>query len=205
MRCGAGRRQAPPLRTGDLARTAGLALLIGVIGASPAAAADVGGTWLGVPVWLWLTFNLVVFLAVVGYFLVPPIARYLEDRGEEIQQRLERAREQREEVRQMQATLEEKIEALRAEARQMLERAEEEGRKDRDEILTRADEDRERLLSQTREELDHRLEQARRQLTAHAAALAAQLARDRLEEVLDEDERRRLFEDNLARLEGKVR
>ena len=83
-------------------RIAGTALVAAV--SLPALANESGGeaaTFLGLPRWLWLWLNLLLFLGILGYFIVPGIRRFLDGRSKEIASNLERARTQQEEARRM--------------------------------------------------------------------------------------------------------
>lgn len=162
-------------------------------------------TWLGIPRTFWLSANLIGFLALLGYFLVPPIKRFLEARAEEIKRNLEQAQVQQRESVAMREGLNARLAALEAEMQEMLQRARGEAERERQEILAQAERERERLLAQTREEIAHRLSQARHELTSYTAELAADLAREKVEREITPDDRKRLFEDNLRRLEGARR
>lgn len=179
--------------------TAGVALLM--VARPAAAAADPTATWLGLPAWIWMLANLILFFGALGYFLGPPIARYLEARGRRIEEELEEARERRAEAGSLQATLGEKIARLEEQIQEILARAEAEGRREHDAVLSQAEADQERLLTQARGEIDHRLAQARQELERYTAELAARLAREKLERDLGPADRKRLFRTNLARLE----
>lgn len=169
-----------------------------------AAAADPTATWLGLPAWIWMLANLILFFGALGYFLAPPIARFLETRGRRIDEELEEARERRTESAALQAGLGEQVARLEAQIEELLERAESEGRHEHDSVLAQAEADKERLLTQARGEIDHRLAQARQELEHYTAELAARLARERIESELGASERKRLFRRNLARLEREA-
>lgn len=166
-----------------------------------AAAADPFATWLGLPAWIWMLANLVIFFGALGYYLGPPIARFLEARGRRIHEELAEARERRTEAAELQNNLGAKVAALEAQIDEILERAESEGRREHDAILEQAERERERLLAQAQGEIDHRMNQARQELKDFTAALSAQLAREQLERELGPEERRRIFRRNLSRLE----
>ena len=187
-----------PLRW--LAACAGAILFL--VAAQPAAAAaDPFGTWLGLPAWIWMLANLILFFGVLGYFLGPPIARFLEDRARMIREELDEARERRAEAADLQKTLGAKIAELEVQIGEVLERADRDGRHERDEVLAQAEREKERLLRQAEGEIQHRLEQARQELKDFTAELVADLARERLESDLGPDARKRLFRRNLDRLE----
>lgn len=182
--------------------TAGVALF--VIARPAAAAADPTATWLGLPAWLWMLANLILFFGALGYFLGPPVVRYLEARGRRIDEELQEARERRAEAAELQSGLGEKIARLEEQIRELRMRAETEGRREHDAVLSQAEADKERLLAQARGEIDQRLAQARQELERFTAELAARLAREKLERELGPAERKRLFRQNLARLEREA-
>jgi len=176
--------------------------VVALLVALPAAAAgDPSGTWLGVPTWIWMAVNLVIFFGILGYLLVPPITRFLEARARRIYEELEEARERRAEAAELQAGLGAKVDALEEQIAEILARAESEGVKEHDAILEQAEREKERLLAQAQGEIGHRLAQARQELKDYTAELAARLAREQLERELGPEERRRIFRRNLSRLE----
>lgn len=182
--------------------TAGLLFLLAARPAS--AAADPFATFLGLPAWIWMLANLVLFFGVLGYYLTPPIARFLEDRGRKIREELDEARERRAEASDLQSTLGAKIAELEDQIDRLLERAEREGRREHDEVLAQAEREKERLLAQADSEIEHRVQQARQELKDYTTELAARLARERLDDELDAETRRDLFRRNLERLEREA-
>ena len=187
-----------------LLATAALVATVLVV-AAPAYAAPAGGadTFLGVPRSVALLVNLVVLLGGIGWFAGPAVVRFLEDKQREVQHSLADASRQREEVAQMEGRLAAQIAALRAEVDEIAARAKREGERERQEILADAERERQRLGQQARSEMEQGLAHARQELTAHAARLAAGLAEQRLASGLTADDRKRLFRDNLARLERR--
>ncbi len=182
------------------------ALLAGLLLALPAAAAEEGpfGTFLGLPRWLWMLANLVLFFGLIGYFLGPPLTRFLEARERRIREELEEARERRAQAAELQATLGDRIAELERQIASLGERAEADGRLAHERILEQAARERDRLLAQAESEIEHRLAQARQELKEFTATLAARLAREQLERELGPEERRRVFRRNLTRLEREA-
>jgi F-type H+-transporting ATPase subunit b len=190
-------------------RLAGAAFFVLV--SMPALASEEGGggheaaTFLGLPRWIWLWANLILFLGIIGWFVVPGIRQFLTSRSKEIQESLERARTQQEEARRMKAELSSQIETLRREMQDLVKRTEADAEKEREEILAQAERERERLLQQTQQEIELRTGQARKELQRYAAELSASLARERIEREVDGRKLDRLFDESLARLESEKR
>ncbi len=162
------------------------------------------GTFLGLPREVYWTLNLVVFLGVLFKFAGPPVVRFLEDKQRQLAHQLAEAQRQREEAETMEARLAAQIAELRREVDEVAARAEREGEREREEILAEAERECARIEAAVRAEIEQGLQQARQQLTSHAAMLAAELASQRLTDGLSREDRKRLFRDNLARLERKV-
>jgi F-type H+-transporting ATPase subunit b len=183
-----------------------LVALIASLAVAPraSAAADPFATWLGLPAWVWMLANLIIFFGVLGRYLGPPIARFLEERGRRIHEELEEARERRAEASDLQSTIGSKVDELERQIDELLERAEREGQREHEDILAHAEREKERLLAQAESEIEHRVAQARQELKDFTTELAAQLAREQLESKLGSEERRDLFRRNLSRLEREA-
>ena len=164
-----------------------------------------GATFLGLPTWIWMTLNLLVFWGLIIYLVGPAITRFLDARGKSIEEGLREARERRAAAETLRATLGQKIAELEREVEELSRRAEAEGRREGEQILAQAQRERDRLLTQARGEIDYRLAQARQELKEYTATLAASLARERLESELSPADKRRLFEENVTRLERGAR
>ena len=161
-------------------------------------------TFLGLPTWIWMSSNLLVFLGLLAKYVGVPISGLLETRSKSIAEDLEQAEGQRREAKEMKASLEEQVTALERQLNDVIARAEEDGAEERREILARAERERERLLEQAQEEIDLRISQAKAELTEHTARLAAELARQKLASSIGPQDLDRLFDDNLGRLERKI-
>ena len=161
-------------------------------------------TFLGLPRWMWLSTNLMLFLGILGYYVGPPLRNFLDARAQGIRDTLKRAQEQRQEAQEMKLSLESQIASLREEMDEALARAKGEGEKERQEILAQAESERRRLLLQTEEEVRLRIAQAQQQLAEYTAGLAAELARKKLEAAISADDLDRLFDENLGRLEREL-
>jgi F-type H+-transporting ATPase subunit b len=168
------------------------------------AAADPSATWMGLPAWIWMLANLVLYFGLLAYFLGPPITRFLEARARRIEEDLAEAKERRAEASELQAGLGSKVAALEAQIEELRARAETEGEKEHEAIREQAVREKERMLAQAQTEIDHRTAQARKELERYTAALAARLAREQLERELGPQEKKAIFGRNLIRLERET-
>jgi len=173
-----------------------------------AEAAEHGGehvkqTFLGLPYEVFWTLNLVVFLGLLAKFAGPALVKFLEGKQQDLAHALAEADRQRAEAAGMEGRLAAQIADLRREVDELAARAEREGQREREEILAEAQRESARIETAARTEIAQGLQQAKAQLTAHAAKLATDLAEDRLSSGLTREDKKRLFRDNLARLEKK--
>lgn len=189
-----------------------LALAAGALLSAPALAAEAAEhagehaaqTFLGLPVQVYWTLNLFAFLGILAYAAGPALVRFLEDKQQQLAHQLADARRQQEEAATMATRLEGQVAELRRELEELTARAEREGERERQEILAEAERERARIEATVEVEIAQALQQARQQLTAHAARLAAELAEQRLATGLSREDKKRIFRDNLARLERKA-
>ena len=177
-------------------------------GADAAAAEHGGGehereTFLGLPYEVYWTVNLILFIGILAYAAGPALVRFLEDKQQELSHALAEADRQRDEAASMQDRLAAQVAELRREMDELSARAEREGQREREEILAEAGREAAHVEQSARAEIAQALQHARQQLTAHAARLAVELAEQRLASGLTRDDRKRLFRDNLARLQRK--
>lgn len=181
-----------------------LALLAALFATAPAfAAADPSAPFLGLPAWVWMLANLLLYFGLLFYFLGPPITRFLEARARRIEEELTEARERRAEAEELRSGLGSKVAALEVQIEELRARAESEGKKEHDAIREQSEREKERMMAQAQVEIDHRLAQARQELERYTAALAAKLARERIESDLGPAERKAIFRRNLNRLGQK--
>ena len=168
-----------------------------------AGAEHASATVLGLPYPVFWTINLVVFFGLLAYFAGPAVIKFLEGKQQDLAHALAEADRQREEAAGMESRLAAQIAELRREVDELATRAEREGPREREEILAEAERESVRIETAARAEIAQGLQQAKLQLTAHAAKLATDLAEQRLAAGLTREDRKRLFRDNLARLERK--
>ncbi len=177
-----------------------------LLAAMPAMAAEEGGeaTFLGLPVVLWKTLNMLLFFGLLFYLLAKPLSRFFVARREEIVHQLEEARRQREEAERLRAEMEARVASLEHEILALQKRLREEGQRELEALERQGDEEAARLLRQVSQEADRRVEEARRTLAGEAARLASEMAFDLLRRELTPADRERIFKETLDRLEAQT-
>jgi F-type H+-transporting ATPase subunit b len=136
------------------------------------------------------------------YFLRAPVAAHLASRGEQIRGELATAARVKAEAAARLVEIEEKLKALPAELELVKQRGAEEVAAEEARIAQQAEVERQRLVAQARREIDQQVRTARQSLTAHAAALSIEVARERLQTTLTESEQRRLADEFNTQVRG---
>ncbi len=129
---------------------------------------------------LWPVANFIVLVVLLNKFLRAPIAEYLAARSSQIRKDLVDAAELNKAATAQLADVERKMQALPGELDALRTRGAEEIVAEEERIASAAAADRARLLTQTKREIEVRLQAAQRELSDHAAALALQLAEQKL-------------------------
>jgi F-type H+-transporting ATPase subunit b len=145
-------------------------------------------------------FNFLVLAGGLFYLLRKPLARHLTGRSRQIRGDLVTARETVDRASTQIAEIDRKLKELPAELAALRARGEEEivGVRSRIEELARTE--RERLLEQTRREIELQVRLAKRDLAEHAASLAVELARGRLESAVTPRDHERLVDRYIAQV-----
>jgi F-type H+-transporting ATPase subunit b len=167
--------------------------------------AEHADTFLGLPLWIWQTANLVLFFGLLLYFVGRPLGAAFRKRQEAIE-------EQRREAERLTA----EADRLTAEVRQRLARLDEElaavaaqgktdGEAERAALVVRAGQEAERVKKEATEEIERRVAAARADLERAASDLVASAAVELLSREITADDRRRLLEDSLERLRSGAR
>jgi F-type H+-transporting ATPase subunit b len=137
-------------------------------------------------------FNFAVLVGVLVYFLRAPIANYLTSRSDQIRSELVHARAMRDAAGAQLAEIERRMKALPAELDALRTRGAQEVAAEDARIRTAAEAERERLLAQMRREIDLQVRIARRMLVEEAAALAVDVARQRITREMTREDQMRL-------------
>lgn len=161
-------------------------------------------TFLGLPMWLWQVANLLLFFGLLAYFVGRPLAQAFRKRQEEVEERLRKAEQQRSEAARLEADIRARLLQLDDELAQIRARGIAEGEMERSALLARAESEGERVRREASEEIDRRLQFARDELTKTAADLVASAARELLVREITDEDRRRLLEESVTRLESEA-
>lgn len=159
-------------------------------------------TFLGLPMWLWQMANLILFLGLLVYFIARPLAQAFRKRQEDVRQRLARAEQLRNEAVRLEADIHERLARLDRELAEIRARGIAEGESERAALLERAEREGQRLLKDATEEIERRLDLARDGLKTAAADLVTSAARGLVAQQITEEDRRRLLQESLDRLEA---
>ena len=161
-------------------------------------------TYFGIPGWVLKLINMIVFLAILGYFLKGPVTQALANRHEQILREGAEAKERREKADRMAADIQTRLAQMEQEVRSIHERAEAEGQRQRQELIAAAEAEAAKILQSARNEVENRLKSARHELTEYAGQLASERAEAILKEKITEADQKKLFEESLKEV-GEVK
>ncbi|CAN5782767.1 hypothetical protein BH18ACI5_BH18ACI5_07590 [soil metagenome] len=145
-------------------------------------------------------FNFAILVGVLVYFLKSPLVGYLVSRSAQIRQELVTASELRAAAAAQLAEIQARMATLPGELEGLRRQGAADVQSEQARIAEAATHERERLLTQTRREIEMRLRIAKRELTEHAAALAVQVAEQRIKRVITPEDQVRLIDRYSAQL-----
>jgi F-type H+-transporting ATPase subunit b len=164
--------------------------------------AEHAGKVLGLPAWLWQLLNLVLFFAVLIYFVARPLTAAFRNRQLRVEESLKQARERRAEAARFEAEIHERMARLEREVAEIRAQGVSEGEGERRALLERADQEADRVRRESQAEIERRLEYAKEDLRRTAADLIAASARERVAREITDEDRRRLLSESVDRLES---
>jgi F-type H+-transporting ATPase subunit b len=178
--------------------------------ASPLALLLSGGTegpalFLGLPYPFWQTLNFLGFIALLVWLLRKPLVQFFENRRLGIAETLRKAEEDRDRAQAVAREVGERLVKIEAEIEALRVHAKEQAEAEAKEIAARAVEETERVAARTRAELDARVRSARNELTAYAADLAVELARELVVKNVTPADEKRLVAEGVKNLAGEAR
>ena len=145
--------------------------------------------------------NFVLLFGGLAYLLRKPMGQFLKGRSVSIEKELKEAKESREEASGRLASVEARLSALDQDVEKLRLEAEEEGRTLHERIIEEARQDAERLKQFARQEIDSLTQAAVRDIKEFAAALATDLARQRIQDQMTGKDQTSMIEKSIERLE----
>jgi len=158
--------------------------------------------WFGLPMWVWQLVNLGGFIAVLLYFVARPLTESFRKRQMDVEERRAAADKHRAEVQRLSAEIRERTARLEREIEEIRKDGVREGEAIRAELEQRAKEEAARVEARAGEEIERRLAEAKAELRRDAAALTARQASEILANTINDDDRRKLIQDEVERLKG---
>jgi len=157
-------------------------------------------TVLGIPQWIWQLANLVLFFALLLYFVARPITEAFRKRQLDVEKRLAEARDRRAEAARFEASIKERMQRLESEVEEIRRQGLADGETARAELDTLAKGEAERIRKDSEEEIERRVAAAKAELRQEATVLMASAAEEILTREVTEEDRRRLLVDSVTRL-----
>ncbi len=153
---------------------------------SPLYAASGGGSFLGLPVWVWLIVNLIIFWGFIIYYLGPAVVEYLTNLRESIKVKFVSIEQKRLEIENIDEKIKRRVREFEREKERIIELAKREAERERARILKRARVEEARIHRKIEEEFQRRLKQAKVELAEYATELATRTAKDEIEKRIKE-------------------
>lgn len=148
-------------------------------------------TFLGLPVVLWKTANLLLFFGLMWWLLKKPLTSFFRERRGEIEKALAKAEEDRARAEALSAQLSSRLAEIGTELENLKAAARKDAEAEQAALLAGAEAEAERILARTKGEIESRMRHARIELTEFAGDLAVEMAREMLtRSVTPEDEKR---------------
>ena len=147
-------------------------------------------------------FNLLLFLAVVGYFGRKPIGDALASRALAIRKELTDSARSRDEARQRTQELGQRLDNIEAEVAQLREKAQLEAASEEAALVARAEAEAERITEAAERSVRDEVARARFALKRDAVNLAVELAEASLKERMSADQQQRLTRDFLETIKA---
>ncbi len=161
--------------------------------------------FLGIPLTVWQLVNLVLFLAVLIYFVAKPMSAAFRARQLEVEKRARDAEHRRAEVDRLAREIEDRTTRLEREIEEVRKQGIRDGEIAKAELVARAEAEVERTRKEAQEEIARRLAEAKAELRQSAAALTVGRASEILTREINADDRRRLIEDGVSGLKQAPR
>ncbi len=189
-------------RAGAALALAGTLVVAGAAAAAGDSDGEHGG---GLANLLWQAANLLLIVGVLAYFARKPLAEYMQQRRQGIQESLETSARILEQAETKLSEWNERAARLDAELGEIRETSRRLAEEERDKILAQAQATAERIRNDAQAAVDQELRRARSVLSAEAAELAVDLAAKLIADKVSDDDQQRLFDEFLSRVEDRAK
>jgi F-type H+-transporting ATPase subunit b len=149
---------------------------------------------------IWGTVAFLILLFLMYRTVFPQVNKLYQDRRADIEGKLERAEQERDEAEQLLQRYRERLAAAEDETQRILEEARASAERVRKDLLGKAENDAERQLDRARQTIRAERDQAIRQLRGEVGALAVELASRVVDDSLDRERQLRLVDRYIDRL-----
>ena len=168
---------------------------------SPAAAHAAGGEGTTVTTLVWHAINFALLVGIIVYFARSPLQAHLASRRENIEASIDGARRELDAAERRLSEWQGKVESLDSEMEELRRTVREQAESEAAQLLKDAREGAERIGRDAAAAVDQEVRVARERLRAEAAALSVQLAGELLEQRVTDEDRQRLLDDFVDRVE----
>src|SRR5919112_1821480 len=152
----------------------------------------------------WEVVTFFILLALLVWFVFPPIRKQIQERQAEIERSIDEAEKTRADARERLAEYRRQIEEARGEGRRILEEARKQADAQRERTKKEAREEGDRIIQRAREEIDRERESAVREVRGEVADMVVQASEQVIGRSIDRDEHERLISQALDDLESEV-
>ena len=137
--------------------------------------------------------NVLLVLAVLVWVARKPLANFFASRSRAIRDQLAEAQKARFEAEAQLAEIRSRMSSLDDELKEIRNAAEREAREERQRLIGEADRDAQKLIERAKRDIEGMTRAAQLDLKAHVAELSVQLAKERIQSEMTEEDRQRLF------------
>ena len=152
--------------------------------------------------WEIITFS--ILIALLYWFVYPPIRDRIQSRQSQIEQAIDEAEKTRSEARELLADYRKQLDEARGEARRILDESRKQGEHQRERIRSEAREEGDRIIQRAREEIGRERDTALRDVRGEVAGMVIEASERVLGREVDDDEHERLISEALDNLEAEV-
>jgi F-type H+-transporting ATPase subunit b len=151
---------------------------------------------------IWRVINTIALLAVLVWALKKPLANFFSERKSKIEEDLAEARRQKEQAEQLIKEYESKIAGMEQELAKMRAELQKAGEAESQRVVANAERMALAMKESAQVTAEQEVRKARATLKNEAVTLAVELAESLIREKINEDDRKRIVEDYLAKVGG---